>query len=634
MGQRHQIFLISKIQNRYRTLAAVHHQWLYGAGTTKACWRILKILEHPANQKLVKHELRYAAVRPDEWWDGLERNRCATHFPVVLTCLILGAMLDPRPEFYHQSSNRAIPFSITTDFDGVENDDGVTVIDISNLDAIRYCFFFLHTLTPLTGIEYYRTYYEDSPSAPQPADLGAWDLIHDETLRGLWPHGDWKKAEVLNTTRGSSVEGCNGPIKSLRDLAFQRAIQSMADEPEQVKHLVAVEHIPRFHNDLWEFLHQNPDLVRRRGGLQLLGLAMRQTNILDISCYPWVTETQILELVEENSLAEHIFSIDLSNSTMVDTGSIRKILNACPNVTELSVLCVDNLPLLPLLDSLDGSKVTKVLHSDLFRYPISRANAAAISGRFSSATKTRHVVRQAIAIRDNTGNCRNGPGSLGLRWRDLLGDGDGGEASVLPLFDAMLNPVDVHEWLRQLLCVIGGPQNPWFEEEEFAMICAEHLSVSITDLWKITPLPGKIYQPRVFPVVAASSGASRRKSPCHDEIRLGEWTVLVLAGAERRGHEGRLIWPTVKYAFLTRNHQGHLVIADMKEFYRLATQQEGCPDAKLAEFEKQTGDLGGDLYAIWSSRYGDRLLAKEPDDVLKFCGEDEVMEIMSEVLLL
>ncbi|KAK3364307.1 hypothetical protein B0T25DRAFT_598258 [Lasiosphaeria hispida] len=332
-----------------------------------------------------------------------------TWFPVITTCLALGAALDPRPESHY--NHWVLPLSTQTEFDQVDNDDGLTVIDISNLDAIRYCFFFLdRVMTPLTCVEYYRKYYKkDDPSLPQPADLGAWELVSSETLRNLWPHGNWrrKEAEVLDDdtiARENSI--MEGSIKSLRSLAFERAIKHMADEPEQqAEHLAAVEHIPRFHSELWNFLGQNPDLVRRRGGSQLLGFALRDTdtNTLDFSPYPWLTETQILELIEKNSLAvKHSFTaLDLSHTaTVVDTSSIRRILDACPTVTELSVLCVDNLPLLPLLRSLEGSNVTKVLHSDLFRYPISRANAVAISGYFSSATrKSKHaVIRQAIVI--------------------------------------------------------------------------------------------------------------------------------------------------------------------------------------------------------------------------------------------
>jgi hypothetical protein len=35
MGQRHQLFVIAKIGNRYRGLAAIHHPWLYGATALK-----------------------------------------------------------------------------------------------------------------------------------------------------------------------------------------------------------------------------------------------------------------------------------------------------------------------------------------------------------------------------------------------------------------------------------------------------------------------------------------------------------------------------------------------------------------------------------------------------------------------
>ncbi|KAK0730885.1 hypothetical protein B0H67DRAFT_639334 [Lasiosphaeris hirsuta] len=363
----------------------------------------------------------------------------------------------------------------------------------------------------------------------------------------------------------------------------------MADEPEQVEYLAAVEHIPNFHSDLWELLHRNPDLLRRRGGLQLLGLAMRGTNTLDISSYPWVTETQILELIEKNSLAEHVLSIDLSNNTTVDIGSIRKILNACPNVTELSVLCVDSLSLVPLLDSVDGSNVRRLLHSELFRYPISRRNATAISGHFSSATNTRHIVKQAIAIRGRTGRT----GIYGLSWCDQL---------ARYYADASLEDLRIRGRRR---------------------LSSQCYVLSISP-FPLQPLPGKLYQTREFPIVA-----KRWEGPCHEEIRPREWTVLVLATVERLE---RQVLPTVKHKFLTRNHEGHLVIADVKEFYRLTTQQEGCSDAKLAELEKQTRDLECYMYAAWSSAYGDRLLANEPGDVSKSCGEDEVMEIVSKVL--
>lgn len=502
MGQRHQLFIISSINGRYRTLAAVHHQWLYGAGPTKACWRILQILQHPANKKLIKYELRYASTRPDEWWDELECNRNGdddpVQFPFITTCLVVGAGLDPRPEFSYHHGVEIL--SITTDFQKVDNNDGLTMIDISNVDSIRYCFLQLGQagMTPLTGTQYFLEYYTElSSSGPQPADLSPWRLIVSDTLRSLWPDGEWKEAEVFDATQRS--EGDNVPVKSLKSCAFEQLIERALDDPEYETRLADVEQVPDFHSRLREYLGQDSDLVKRSRGLQVLGRAAQQTNLLDLSSYPWLTETQILELIGKKALAEEVTSIDLSTNSMVDVGSIQKILSACPKVTKLTVFSTDNLPLLPLLDSLDGSKVREVLHPDLFRYPLSSSKKVlAISEHLSFLTRAGDIVRQAISIRasphfDYTPYRRT---DGGIQWSDLLIDKNTGgaidswvkqrnvNASAIPLLDAMLEPIDVCDWFHQLLCFVGGPLSDLVmsrnAEEDYTMRCAEYLSVSVT----------------------------------------------------------------------------------------------------------------------------------------------------------
>ena len=42
MGQRHQLFVIAKVKGRYRTLCAIHHQWLYGHTALRRCLGTLK----------------------------------------------------------------------------------------------------------------------------------------------------------------------------------------------------------------------------------------------------------------------------------------------------------------------------------------------------------------------------------------------------------------------------------------------------------------------------------------------------------------------------------------------------------------------------------------------------------------
>ena len=79
MGQRHQLFAAAKINGRYRSLAAIHHQWLYGLTVRshsshvsksfftkleltpkqalQRCTDLLKIARDPANSPLLQADL-------------------------------------------------------------------------------------------------------------------------------------------------------------------------------------------------------------------------------------------------------------------------------------------------------------------------------------------------------------------------------------------------------------------------------------------------------------------------------------------------------------------------------------------------------------------------------------------------
>jgi hypothetical protein len=139
MGQRHQLFVIAKIGNRYRGLAVFHHQWLLGEIALQRCLRILSIFSAPANRLPIQQELT-AARRLDEefWtkprsWEDLE-----VPFPFITTCLFLGASFDVKAVYNHDVMLE--PFDMA--FDDGENNDGITVIDITNLSHVRYCFVF------------------------------------------------------------------------------------------------------------------------------------------------------------------------------------------------------------------------------------------------------------------------------------------------------------------------------------------------------------------------------------------------------------------------------------------------------------------------------------------------------------
>ncbi|KAM0645678.1 hypothetical protein ACHAO3_009222 [Verticillium nonalfalfae] len=155
MGQRHQLFVIARVGNYYRPLAAIHHQWLYGVSALRSCRRLLRIFSDPSNRIALKHEL-YLAVDffqkrgppPSDPPECEDPERTACPFPFITTYLAVGAAYDfdlGRVDTIHE-------LAFDTGFDQGDNNDGITVLDITDLVDVRYCFVNL--------FEYLKGYYD------------------------------------------------------------------------------------------------------------------------------------------------------------------------------------------------------------------------------------------------------------------------------------------------------------------------------------------------------------------------------------------------------------------------------------------------------------------------------------------
>jgi hypothetical protein len=69
MGQRHQFFAIAKVNNRYRTVAVLHNQWLFGYFAVRQCLNAMRILSAPGNLAGIRRELKLASSKPDSFWE-------------------------------------------------------------------------------------------------------------------------------------------------------------------------------------------------------------------------------------------------------------------------------------------------------------------------------------------------------------------------------------------------------------------------------------------------------------------------------------------------------------------------------------------------------------------------------------
>ena len=206
MGQRHQLFVIAKILGKYRNLAAVHHQWLYGATALKRCHRLVQLFEAIENRIPLEQELISAQHHDEQSWKSDWRSsgrRAVIPFPMITTCLTLGASFDVTDGYFHGVHIE----SFGMDFDGGDNNNGITVIDISVLSHVRYCFVDMYgmesetrvpLMTPLSGSTYLWAYYDKDNKQHQEMHghlidkLEKWDLVDVAALHDTWPEGDWR----------------------------------------------------------------------------------------------------------------------------------------------------------------------------------------------------------------------------------------------------------------------------------------------------------------------------------------------------------------------------------------------------------------------------------------------------------
>jgi hypothetical protein len=154
------------------------------------CLELLKYLSALANQSGLNAELERAAGYNDAFWDASSLIEADLHapFPFISTLLAVGAHFIPG-EGYH-AFTEPLPFNYV--FRDMDNDDGYTVVDISDLNNIKFGFVYHpdENLEPsiCTAKRYLQLYNEEmkSPSSETLLrQLRGWKVINEQSLTSL-----------------------------------------------------------------------------------------------------------------------------------------------------------------------------------------------------------------------------------------------------------------------------------------------------------------------------------------------------------------------------------------------------------------------------------------------------------------
>ncbi|RMJ13810.1 hypothetical protein CDV36_006527 [Fusarium kuroshium] len=371
MGQRHQLFVIARVGKYYRSLAIIHHQWLYGTAALRSCLRLLRIFSDPGNRLALKHELDLAAAffknkpspsEPDEARD-VEKSTCP--FPFITTCLAIGASYDPKTG--QVQAIHELPYDM--EYDQGDNNDGITVIDITDLDHVRYCFVNFGsgdiyagdgdeeddenapsgrppTETPLTGRQYLRGYYSDSDEIVQRNmevidALEETPLVEEVVLARTWPLGGWKDEAKLKAAEPLNDPHDGNSTKSLRDMAaaklFDRLLTSTDDDFDPSL-LDEVRNLPGFKQMVKEYLLCHPEQVgSTQASAYLLQLAYASEDCLEWNLFTELDPKTIKVALTSDAL-KSATGISLTASPKSEPAELLEALSSLDRLHTLQVL--------------------------------------------------------------------------------------------------------------------------------------------------------------------------------------------------------------------------------------------------------------------------------------------------------
>ena len=413
MGQRHQLFVIAKIRGRYRSLCAIHHQWLYGQTALRRCLDTLNIFGDPSNRMPLQEELLAASKKDEEFWLAAEdEDEPYIPFPFITTCLTLGAsfntsgyyhgtMLEPFTMAYNEGdNNNGQDSSYSVMIAGIFETrltlflTGITIFDITDLHNIRYCFVDyigmesdreVELMTPLSARTYLEAYYElDKPEhkadlLPLVGKFEQRDVISTAVLKATWPRGEWQGDEVAQEDDSPPEE--LERTKTLRDRSMETVLGGLLSEcrgnsqenPQDHSELLAemelmTDFVPKLRKRLYE---EAADLTASDVVLSLLKKSLEQEIEVDLAPFQHFPADHLAALVATLRCGNmRVLSLsNLPNLTETDLSLILGNNSGIKGTDQLGAIVLMETPTISAEFVSKNLDLYEVYHSELFRRP-------------------------------------------------------------------------------------------------------------------------------------------------------------------------------------------------------------------------------------------------------------------------
>ncbi|KAI0350639.1 hypothetical protein OH77DRAFT_1463497 [Trametes cingulata] len=203
MGQHFQVYVVSRVLQpanrfRYQIVAAYHHEWCYQLLPLRALHRFFSLLQNRENASLVRDELWLLNLKSGE---GLTipaaKDDPALPCPYLSSLLAISWSVDlENGRYISGTSFTSSLLDVRQDCLAMDrkhfNDEGICIIDISDLRFPAYCFILPPQYCTLTAYEYIRLQMLDvlfkklSPGY-DPHSGPTTKQMMDEVFRSMFP---------------------------------------------------------------------------------------------------------------------------------------------------------------------------------------------------------------------------------------------------------------------------------------------------------------------------------------------------------------------------------------------------------------------------------------------------------------
>lgn len=351
----------------------------------------------------------------------------------------------------------------------MDNNDGITVLDITDMAHIRYAFISLpgsehdertERLIPLDADKYMQAYtlaYESEESeldsdlddenedeyGRRHSDLEKFwkesdvrtkiadvPLIDLEDLQSAWPEIDWYEDILELENAATSPVPPASPQRgtlTLRETTMHETVMAgLGGDPADLSWLYEAEHLPEFVETVSSMLQNEPSLIHKPSGLAVLKHLLGDKSSIDLSFFPAMTTAQVLDFVKDVTFDDIVLTLpklDHINLSDVDT------LLSSENIRELHMGDTPNVPLQQIPDLLSGKGLELFTHPELYRLAVEvpEKHAEAVDDeelfpKYPTGTQAGYPVTQILHLRQVKGSYpRERMGTGGLKWTQKVG---------------------------------------------------------------------------------------------------------------------------------------------------------------------------------------------------------------------